>query len=675
MSRLKRLIHEIHQRSLWQILLIYIGVSWGVLEAADLFAERLGLADWLFWVALGLLVTGLVILLVLAFLPEPAVPPTEQHELHLVGARRAPLLTWRRAATTFVVALAAWGVVATGWLLFGRTESASYGERPSIAVLPLVNRSGLEDDRYFTDGVHDEILTQLSKISGLSVRARTSVMEYRDSPKNIRQIGEELDARFLVEGGVQRAGANVRINIQLVDSQTDEHVFADTYDRELSLENLLAVQRELALRIADALKATLTVQEREQIEKVPTENLEAYDHYLLGMEYWGRLTTELDDFQNAQMMFERAVELDPRFALAYARLSRLHTSFYWFALDRSEERARLSLQAAERALQIDADLAEGHLALGLYYYQVHREYERALEEFAIAERGLPGEVTLLHWRGMIWRRQGKFDEALASLERAAALNPRSLGTLSQLASTYSHLRRYEEAEAYYDRVLALRPDYVEAAVLKALVSLRGRGDTRPGRALVQGVPPGVDPSGFATGMRFFMDYLDRDYASALEVLVASELDYFELQDLYAPKTLPMAACYAKMGEADRARAAADSARRDIEARLVEGPDDPRLHQALSQAHAILGNRDEAVRSAQRAVELLPISRDAMQGPAYVVHLAETYASFGEVEAAVEQYDLYLSVPAPRSITSILRAAAVDPIRDDPRFQALVAKYE
>jgi TolB-like protein len=295
MSRLKRLLVEAHQRSLWQALVIYLGASYAVLEAVQLFRDEFGLPDWLLPVALALLLIGLPVVIV-ASLAKQEVYGDEVPEEHAEAAaeedRRLRLFTWRTAGLSFMAALAVWGVVAAGLLLFGGYGPVRTDERPSVAVLPLVNRSGLEEDMYFTDGIHDEILTQLSKISGLSVRGRTSVMEYRDSPKNLRQIGEELNARYLMEGGVQRAGATVRINVQLIDAENDEHVFVDTYDRELSVENLLAVQREVALRVADVLEATLTAQEREQIEKVPTDNLEAYDYYFRARHEFYKYTPE-----------------------------------------------------------------------------------------------------------------------------------------------------------------------------------------------------------------------------------------------------------------------------------------------------------------------------------------------------------------------------------------------
>jgi serine/threonine-protein kinase len=315
--------------------------------------------------------------------------------------------------------------------------------------------------------------------------------------------------------------------------------------------------------------------------------------------------------------------------------------------------------------------------LGYCYFAV-RDYEAALEEVAIAERGRPGSFL----RAMILKRQGKWEEALASLEQALALSPREPLLLENLGYTYESLRRYEEAEIHFDRALALRPDAVETALSRALVPVFGRGDTRPLRTFLEGVPPGVDPWGLVTFLHWYVECLDREYAASLEVLSRGGFDYIEFEGpggagsgSSAPRTLLMGLSYAGMGEAQLARAAADSARRDLETRLRERPDDPRLHVSLSQAHALLDQREEAVRAAQRAMELVPMSEDAQNGPFYVLNLANIHAWSGEVAAAVELIDRYLSVPAPRSIESILRDPVIDPIRDDPRFQALVAKYK
>jgi serine/threonine-protein kinase len=559
-------------------------------------------------------------------------------------------------------------VVAAGLLLFGGYGALRTDERPSIAVLPLVNRSGLEEDVYFTDGIHDEILTQLSKISGLSVRARTSVMEYRDSPKNVRQIGEELNARYLMEGGVQRAGETVRINVQLVDSETDEHVFADTYDRELSLENVLAIQREVALRIADALEATLTTAERGRIEARPTEDLEAYDFYLRGMEYWRRPGWGGKNWRSAQRMWEQAVDLDPSFALAHAWLSIVHSTIYnWFAFDLTEERLRLARAAADRALELDPDLPQGHLALGIYYYNGFRAYDQALEELAIAEQGLPGDAELLSTRGAIYRRQGKWEEAIVNFQRAAELDPRNATRFVELGYTHALLWRDDEAERYFDKALAIEPEYEQAVYAKAWNRYWRDGDLELWRAYISAYPD-------AHFRRRELELLSRDYPAALAALSQVEDEIIDARGEYAPKSLYSGLTHLYAGQAELARAAFDSARVILEPAVADSLDDRRRHRSLGLAYAGLGMKEAAVREGQMAVDLMPISRDA-GATSYLRGLAQIHTMVGEYDAAIDLLHYLLSIPSWVSVQDLRLHPMWDPLRDHPRFQALLEEYE
>jgi TolB-like protein len=488
MSHLKQLISEIHRRSLWQVLLIYCGAALVAYQAVQALTEGLGLPQWFPALAIVLFIVGLPVVLATAFVQEvgpPTVAPAEPTALteaeeaeaaavHLQARRRHRFLTWRNAGATFVIVLAAWGVVATGWLLFGRAdESATTDERPSVAVLPLENRSGLEEDQYFTDGIHDEILTQLSRISGLSVRGRTSVMEYRDSPKNLRQVGEELNARYLMEGGVQRAGETVRINVQLIDADTDEHVFVETYDRALSVENLLAVQREVALRIADALEATLTPAEREGIEARPTESSKAYDFYLRGNEY-ARRQYDPADLLVSVRMYQRAIELDPAFAVAYAALARVQgwRSWYYGVAEALPE----AREMLERARQLDPDLPEFHMTQGIFHYR-QREYSRAMQNFTRTQELQPNNGEAISYMGFVRRRQGRWNEAIIRQQEALQLDPRNHVWMYDLGESYADTRQYAEAEVYYNRAIALAPDVAEYYVAKALQRLLWKGNT------------------------------------------------------------------------------------------------------------------------------------------------------------------------------------------------------
>ena len=686
MSKFKKLISDIHHRSLWQVLLIYVGGALVAYQVVQALTEGLGLPQWFPALAVVLFIIGLPIVVATALVQEvapPVAPPAAEPaeiEAETAAARhqarqRRRFMTWRNAGLSFLVAAAVWGVVATGWLLLGSRGGVAGVERRAIAVLPFENLSPDPDDAYFADGIHEEIISQLGKIASLHVISRTSVMEYRGQRGNLREIADQLGVNTVLEGTVRRAGDRVRITTQLIDADDDAHLWSENYERQLS--DIFTVQVDIAHRVTSALEAELSSEEELSVAARPTEDLEAYDFYLKAREYLGRPGIRLDNFQNAQRMLEQAVEFDPEFATAYALLSAVHAYFYEYALDRSEERLRRSREAADRALQIDPDLSYGHRVMGSYYYTVG-DYDRALEELAIAERGLPGSGLWV--RGLIMKRLGRWDESLADLEGALALSPRDPGLLFLYAQTLNSLRRYDEAETYYRKSLELQPDLIEATLTIAMIPVWRDGDTRPMRTFLDGIPPGFDPWGLVTMLRWFTEYYDRDYEAALEVLSRSGIEHFELgssgfAQFFVPRTLYMARCYAALGQNDLAHAAADSARRDLEERLREQPDDPRMRSSLGWAYALLGNKEAAVREGQRAVELEPISEDAVDGTLHVLNLGVTYAGSGDVDGAVEQFERYLSVPAPGSIAFILADPTVDPVRDHPRFRELIAKYE
>ncbi|UCC83616.1 MAG: hypothetical protein JSW46_01405, partial [Gemmatimonadota bacterium] len=451
MSRLKRLIQEIHRRSLWQVLLIYCGAALVAYQAVQALTEGLALPHWFPALAVVLFIIGLPIVLATAFVHEVAPPKvtpaeptplteaeaarveTEAAAVHLEARRRHRFLTWRNAVATFVIVLAAWGVVATAWLIFAdRTEPqeivAAEGVQKSIAVLPFENIGGVEENEAFTDGIHDDILTHLYKIGDLKPIARTSVLRYRSTTMSVREIAEELGVATVLEGGVQRVGDRVRINVQLIDPETEQHLWAETYDSTLTAQNIFWIQTDIARRIAMALRATLSSEEEERIEARPTDNLEAYEYYVRGSDLLRRPASE-QNLRGAASMFEEAIALDAEFAGAHAALSRTYSSLYWLHFDRRDERLALALDAAHAALEINPELPEAHLALSYYYYYGSRDYERALEAVHVARgKGLPGSeyYTLV---AAIKRRQGDFESALALIRPALEEDPLSSGLL------------------------------------------------------------------------------------------------------------------------------------------------------------------------------------------------------------------------------------------------------
>jgi len=679
MSSLKRLIVEVHRRSLWQVLLIYGGGSWVVFEVVQTLTEGLGLPGWFPALALVLLIVLLPLVLATAFVREgePAAAVSDPTLIPVDEARteaaRRRFLTWRNAAASFVVALAVWGIIATGWLMFGgprseRVEATS--ERPGVAALPFANLSGREEDAYFTDGIHGEVLTQLQKIGGLRVVSRTSVVEYRNSPKNAREIGVELNAQYLLEGEILRAAEDVRVNVQLIDSRTDEHVWAEIYDRELSVENLLDVQSEIARQIALALKTELTPEERRTIESRPTENLDAYQAYLRGLYFMHLPHFTVENRNKALHEFERAVELDSTFALAHAQLALAHAQKVFFQIDASQHQRDLATAAAERAVRLSPESPDVRLALGLYHLWLHRDPLRALEEIDWAEEGLPSSQAVLEARAAVYDLQGRFEEAVDVYSRALELSPRDVSVLTYLAQDNWLLRRYDRAEAYADRAMTLRPDQFWPKFYKALIIWSDRSANEESEAVLEALPHGLM---WVRWARYRQRMYQGRYSEAVNVLSETDSEWIRVKMWARPHSLLAALAHEAMGQRGAAKSLFEEARLALEHEVETQPEDPRYHSSLGLAYAGLGMKEQAVLEAERAVELLPLSVDAMYGLPYLVDRAAVYTMIGDEAAAVNELEGLLSVPSWISPVLLERDPRFSSLSLNPRFQALLAR--
>ncbi len=686
MSGLKRLISEIHHRSLWQVLAIYVVASWVVFEVVQTVTEGLGMPTWFPAFAALLLLIGLPIVLATAFVQE-GISPSRRHDPTLMpggeldadaeprevaGARR--LFTWRNAITGGVLALALWGVLATGWyVVYGGGAAVSSGQRKSVAVIPFSNMSADPENEYFSDGITDDIITHLSMIADLKVISRQSSMQYKGSEKSLRQIAEELGVATILEGGVQRIGDRVRINAQLIDAESEGHLWVEQYDRDLT--DVFAIQSDVAERIARALAAELTPEAQARIERRPTDDMEAYDAYLRGEGYAGRGEAE-EDMRLAIQMYERAVELDPGFALAWAGLAEQQAELYWFHYDRSDAPLTAARRAIDRALALDPELPEAYLARGLYHYWGHLDYDRALRDLERARVGLPGDARVVTATGWVRRRQGRFDLAVDLLREAVELDPLSLITLRNLAETLELRREYDEALRLLDRAITLAPDSRDAVILKARVLARGLGDLEGAWETLEPAFKMIARGEYSAAYYGVLVQLyGRDYPKALEILEAGEEEVFQTQWYYLPRPLVRARILDFMGRSAPARVSYDSARVVLEPQLAEFPEDPRLHSALGLALAGLGRSAEAIRASERAVELLPMAREAWRGGDLVIDAARILTRVGEAEAAIDRLERMLSVPSELTPTGLRLDPTWDPLRDNPRFQALLEKYE
>ncbi len=667
---------RIGQARLGRLVLVYAGASWAVLEATDFFINRFGLPEWFIPAALVLLLVGFIVFIATALVQARQAlgtstgdPDAARGAGEIGGADSGlpRLLTWRNALIGGAFAFGLWGVVATGWLLLRGDGRIGDRDMKSIAVLPFANMSADADNEYFSDGITDDIITHLSKIADLTVISRTSVMRYKNTEKSIREIGEELGVAAILEGGVRRSGDQVRINAQLIDTETDAHLWAEIYDRQLT--NVFAIQSDVAQQIASALQATLTPAEKERIERKPTDNLEAYDYYLRGNAFFDRFGYSVDATLEAERLYRKALELDPSFASAWSQLSRAHSGLYWGFFDRSSERLAMAREAFERAFEIEPDLPAAHVAAGFFYYYGSRDYESALREFEAALAAEPNNADALEGSGWIQRRLGRWEQAFATLERVVELDPRSTTPLLTLAETAYYDRRYEDAERYLLRTLALTPGDAQASRLLAWVSASWHGDADTARAFVEAALD-ADPVALPGADDLQSWWLVRVAAdNSGDLLGRLSLESFGGDTI--TYLLSLADLERRRGHVDAVRAAYAAAVSVLEKKLAANPEEPRYHSELGVALAGIGRREEAIRAGQRAIELLPVERDVLWGRAFVDNLALIYAQVGDIEAASEQLMRSLDLAGPLTRAWIRVDPAWDSLRDEPLFQSLL----
>jgi serine/threonine-protein kinase len=570
---------------------------------------------------------------------------------------------WLAGAALAVLALAVGVIWVATW---GGEAYVVAASGKSVAVLPCDNMSGSPENELFADGITIDVNTQLTKIADLRVTSHRSAIQYKDSDKGLRQIGDELGVATILECGVRQVGDSVRINAQLSDVQSGAILWADSYDR--SLGNVFAVWSDIAEQVVVRLAAELAPQERERIARRPTDDPRAYEYYVRGNAIMGRIGFEADRV-GAQRMYERAIMLDPEFALAYSELSMVHSASW----DRSEVRQRQALDAAMRALELEPDLPEGHLALGLYYLRILGDVDRALEEFEVAERGLPGSPTLISLRGDLKHRQGLLEEARELYRRAAQLSPRESRLLDGIAGTYQHERRYSEADAYYDSAIALEPDNLTLLFYKHHMQVE-QGNIQAFREWLETLPPDVDPHGWITCARWHVDFYDGDYDGALRVLDASYVENIEYALGYLPTRLLSGWARWAAGDSAGARADFHSLLADLEPLVAERPDEVRVYLSLAHAYAGLARREEAIRAGRTALDHPVISGHVTRTAIVHRELTWLYGVLGDQETTLDYLERYLSEPGIYSVALFARDPRLRVIHDHPRFRAMLERY-
>ena len=577
------------------------------------------------------------------------------------------------AGAVLLIAIASFGV----WLYFKQAAVTSPGPEKTIAVLPFQNFSPDKDNAFFADGVQDDILTSLAKIKDLRVTSRSSVMKFRDvAEQNLRQIGKALGVANVLEGSVRREGDRVVVNVQLVDAQSARQIWANRYDRTLA--DSLGLQGELASEIADALRATLSTDEQARVTAKPTQNPDAYVFYLRANQLSRNPDTLLEDYKAAEQLYMQAIALDPNFALAHARLASVCAEIFHY-YEPTEDWKTKALTEAQIALRLQPNLAEAHVALGQCIYWMDQDYERALEQFDIASRLSPSDGDIVRLIAAIKRRQGKWKQALEEYERVAKLDPQNPNTVRELIFTNTAMRRWPEAARWVEQLRAMAPASIIAKIQTGYVEFWWKGDTSLLKSLLNQVPPGVDPDGSVTSVRWDVAMLDRDYAAARRAIDASsakELSY--TGESSTPRTFFEGCIALAQGDVPAAQKYFQDAQPVFEDAVKEAPSSAIRHANLGWFYAFMGRKDDAIREGRRAVELKPESKDAVDGVIVNCYLALIYARVGEKDLAFPLLARLLKTPG--AVDSVDYSITIndlkhrwewDPIRSDPRFEKLL----
>ena len=553
-------------------------------------------------------------------------------------------------------------------------ESAAGVEEqpPMIVVLPFQNL-GSSEDEYFADGMTEEITSRLAVVSGLRVISRTSAMQYKESRPPLKQIGEELGIDYVLEGTVRWArgdgDSRVRITPQLVRVADDSHMWASSYDRVI--EDVFAIQSEIASKVVQELGLTLLEPERQELAAQPTENLEAYQAYLRGQFHDNRPDFSEENQRQAVEAYERAVDLDPGFALAQAALCHAQAFFYRLGYDLTEARRDMAKEAFDRAMALDPESPQVLYEVGFYHYYVEGDYEAALRKFLAAAEAKPNDGLILAATAYIWRRQGRFEEGIDRLKRAFAVSPREAQIAALIGEYSQQSRNYPQALEYLDIAIGLAPYNQWPYRMKVDTLLAWRGDLAESRRVLESLTTGTAGEqeqyfGWSSLYR-----LSRDFEKLLELQENASFEWVTGQLSSAPVELGRAETLRFLGRAEPARAALEAARIVLEEELEQRPDDFRLHSSLGLAYAGLGRKAEAIAAGKKAVEMQPVEKDAYIGPLQVEHLARIYAQLGEADLAVDQLDYLLSIPSKLSRPLLRLDPRWDPLRDHPRFQALL----
>ena len=662
---------ELKRRKVVRVITVYAAAAFVILELVSIIVEPLRLPDWTLPLVIVLLSIGFLISVFLSWVyditPEGIQKTRPVTQINSEEKKSSPK-EWKVATYVSVLIIIAFVV----FYIAGNNNKSSDISKldKSIAVLPFENWSVGEENSHLGNAIANEIITELFKIKGFHVISYTSSSQYKGPDKpSVPLIGKELGVNFIIEGTIERQNEDVSIHVQVIQAENDDHIWANEFFGEW--KDIFKIQDDIALKVADKLKMVLSENEMEHIEKKPTDNMEAYNYFLRGNDFHSRSLSERD-WRIAINMYQKAIELDSNFALAYTKLAAVQLELYFYHYDRTIDRLIKSREVIDAAFNIDPDLIDAHIASGLYYYWGFLDYSKALKEFETALRYMPNNTQCLFYIGLVHRRMGNWQKAEEGFINALNNDPRSHKFAFVTAETYFLLGEYSKALNYYNLAIKFSPDFISAYLQKIELFLKWEGNTKKARETFEEASLTINLSSSPKLIRLYV--LEGRYQDAIDFLNTTNFEVVQSQFYYYPKSLFYAMIYDLLLDTEKAKHHYNLSRIAIEARVLDYPDDSRLYSSLGICYAGLGQKEQALKVGKKAVELLPISKEAYRGVYRLGDLARIYVMVEEYESALEQLDLLLSIPGILS-TKLLQLDPIwKPLWNHSEFIQLMEKY-
>jgi len=689
------LFNELKRRNVFRVALAYLVIAWLVAQVSDLVLEAIAAPEWVMQTLLFLLGLGFIASLIISWAYE-VTPDGIKREVDITKNESITNLTAKKLDTITIFAV----VVLVGLTVWQglRPNSRQLSEEPtpaqtqtptqvnsisaktknettaptlsknisdrSIAVLPFINRSRNKDDQFFVDGIQDDLLTKLAKIHQMKVISRTSVMEYRNTTKKIPQIAKELGVANILEGGVQRSGSHIRINAQLIHAATDEHLWAETYDKELNIDNVFAIQSEIAVAIAGAMKATLTMSEKEQINKPLTENLIAWEAYNRGL---SNNSSSMKGFEESSNNFKKAIKLDPNFANAHAALAQILMTIYWYDSSRIEIPAQ-AWEAIQKSRSIDNNSADLFSAEAAYYYFGFRDYDKALAATNKAIALSPNFAPAYEIKGYTLRRMGRFDDSIAALEVAASLNPRTTYALQENAETLSGMLRYAEAENTIRRIRRIKPEDLNINFIEGLIALRKDGDIQLALdklSVIKG-----NNSGTARYYWYLLS-IAGELDSALEFALSSK-HLVSSGYRYTSNNKLIGLSYFLKGDTTNAKQYLNFSIKELEIMLASDQENKNYLLAICQSYAAFGDLSKAEQYCTSAIKH---NNDAYDFPRDIYQVIQAYGMLNDKHKVLKYMTRLLESQVRPSYQQLMHNPFLKNFRELPEFKVLAKRID